>query len=103
MRNPMSARRERRQSVVAAALAMLAGLVALASIQTPVAATPANRAALSRLFGRFLARKLDNCTTCHLPLQPGKSPTSLADFPHNPFGNRLRLVGDELRRAGKKA
>ena len=37
------------------------------------------------------------------PSQAGKAPDSLADFPHNPFGARLRQVGESLRRAGRKA
>ena len=66
-------------------------------------ATPANRAALDRHFGTFLPKKLDSCTTCHLPGKTDREPTSLSEFPHNPFGNRLRLAAEELRAGGKRA
>ncbi len=70
---------------------------------TGAGATPANRIALDRYFDRYLARSLNNCTTCHLPQTTGKTPTSLADFPHNPFGHRLAVLGETLRKAGKRA
>ncbi|MSU35630.1 MAG: DUF1553 domain-containing protein [Pedosphaera sp.] len=77
---------------------LMAGLLATALL--PTEATPANKAALERHFDRFLARKLARCTTCHLPSE-AKNPKNLADFPHNPFGARLRQVGDEVRQSGK--
>ncbi len=70
----------------------------------PVAlhATPANRAALEKHYEKFLAKNLARCTTCHLPSEH-KNPESLEEFPHNPFGARLREVGkrmgaDELKK-----
>jgi len=66
-----------------------------------VSATPANRAALAKHFDKFLAGNLNRCTTCHLPSEI-KNPESLDQFPHNPFGARLRAVGKELVAAGKK-
>ncbi len=65
-----------------------------------VFATPANKAALDRHYDRFLAKELNRCTTCHLP-SANKSPQSLDEFPHNPFGARLRALGIELAKAGK--
>src|SRR5829696_4715735 len=62
--------------------------------------TPANKAAFSRHYDRFLARNLDRCTTCHLP-SANKNPESLDEFPHNPFGARLRIVGRELSQSSK--
>ncbi len=59
-------------------------------------ATPANRATLERHYDRFLSRSLARCTTCHLP-SDRKDPESLDEFPHNPFGDRLRKLGDEHR------
>src|SRR6185295_17527585 len=44
---------------------------------------------------------LNKCTTCHLSSE-NKNPESLDEFPHNPFGARLRLVGKELAAEGKK-
>ncbi len=63
-------------------------------------ATPANRAALDRHYDRFLAAGLNRCTTCHLPSE-NKTPESLDEFPHNPFGDRLRRLGEEMESAGK--
>jgi hypothetical protein len=62
--------------------------------------TPANKAALDRHYDRFLAKELNRCTTCHLP-SANKSPQNLDEFPHNPFGARLRALGIELTQAGK--
>jgi hypothetical protein len=58
-------------------------------------ATPANKAALDKHYDRFLSKNLSRCTTCHLPSE-NKVPESLDDFPHNPFGHRLRLVAKEF-------
>jgi hypothetical protein len=69
-------------------------------------ANPANRAAFSGHFGMLLPRKLDNCATCHRDSHAphaSQLPASIAEFPHNPFGDRLRALGEDLRRAGKKA
>src|SRR5215203_6086947 len=52
-------------------------------------ATPANRAAFSQHYDRFLARKLNQCTTCHQP-SARENPATLDEFPHNPFGAQLR-------------
>jgi hypothetical protein len=68
----------------------------------PTGATPANKAALERYFGKFLPARLDSCTTCHLPRKFTTLPASLAEFPHNSFGHRLALAADELRKAGKR-
>src|SRR4051812_45394452 len=65
-------------------------------------ATPANRAALGRYYDRFLPAELNRCTTCHLPSDV-KEPASLEEFPHNKFGDRLRVLGEEAEKAGKRA
>src|SRR6185503_2653794 len=52
-------------------------------------------------YDKFLTRELARCTTCHLP-SDNKAPESLDDFPHNPFGVRLRAVGKELVAVGKR-
>ena len=80
-------------------LLILAGAV----ITTPATATPANRLALEKFYGKFLPKRLNACTTCHLPAKGDKPPTSLSDFPHNAFGRRLAVLGEALRKAGKKA
>jgi len=61
-------------------------------------ATPANKAALDKHYDRFLARGLSRCTTCHLPSE-NKNPESLEEFPHNPFGDRLRAIRKDLPQA----
>jgi hypothetical protein len=63
-------------------------------------ATPANKAALEKHYDRFLARSLSRCTTCHLPSE-NKNPESLEEFPHNPFGDRLRGIRKELPQADR--
>ncbi len=60
-----------------------------------VHATPANRAALEKHYEKFLAKNLARCTTCHLPSEH-KNPESLDEFPHNPFGVRLREAGRRM-------
>src|SRR6187549_2152220 len=61
-------------------------------------ATPANKAALDKHYDRFLARSLSRCTTCHLPSE-NKNPENLEQFPHNPFGDRLRAIRKDLPQA----
>ena len=64
-------------------------------------AIPAHRAALDRHYDRFLAHPLAACTTCHKPSSI-QAPESLDEFPHNPFGNRLRELGRDRNAAGEK-
>ena len=77
---------------------VLPGIFALA---VTASATPANKAALVKHYDKFLPKALNACTTCHLP-SDNKHPETLADFPHNPFGDRLRKLGEEAAKAGKK-
>ncbi len=75
-------------------------LLTLLAVVPCLEATPANRAALVAHYDRFLAKELNRCTTCHLPSERN-DPLSLDEFPHNPFGHRLKLLGDEQAAAGK--
>jgi hypothetical protein len=75
--------------------------IALLSFAFFTKATPANKAALEKYYDKFLAKNLARCTTCHLP-SDNKNPESLDEFPHNPFGARLRAVGKQLIADGKK-
>src|SRR5215204_854290 len=68
----------------------------------PASATPANKAALGRFYDRFLPANLNRCATCHLPSEV-KDPSRLEEFPHNKFGDRLRVLGEEAEKAGKVA
>lgn len=65
--------------------------------------TPANRISLERHFGRLLAHRLDNCATCHQSSTPPSKVIDLKSFPHNLFGDRLRILGEQLRAANKKS
>ncbi len=76
-------------------------IICCAVFCSSVKATPANKRALVNYFGPFLDARLNACTTCHLP-STLKAPESLDEFPHNPFGDRLRRLGEELDSAGKK-
>ena len=73
------------------------GFIAL-SVQ--LLATPANKAALKHHYDRFMDANLARCTTCHLPSE-NKDPQSLAEFPHNPFGARLRKIRADMGADGK--
>jgi hypothetical protein len=59
---------------------------------------PAHKQALAQYFGPLLPKALHDCRTCHLPTERGQADD---DRPHNAFGQRLKAVRDELRRAGK--
>ena len=91
----MTTRLPSRRCVVTFTGALLALSVVMSS------ATPANKAALDKHYDKFLAKNLARCTTCHLPSE-NKNPESLDEFPHNPFGARLRAVGKQLVAEGKK-
>jgi hypothetical protein len=82
-----------RRFVPAAAVAALALLSA-----APAAAKPPHLKALGEHYGDFLPARLGNCSTCHQPPKGPGAPTSLADFPHNPFGKRVAAVAGELQR-----
>ena len=75
-------------------------LLAFIAIPLQVLATPANKAAIEHHYDRFLDANLARCTTCHLPSE-NKDPQSLDEFPHNPFGARLREVRPEMGANGK--
>jgi hypothetical protein len=55
---------------------------------------------LADYFGPFLAKKLNDCQTCHLPDKPGADPL-VAGKPHNPFGARLKAAKSELKKLRK--
>src|SRR5688572_12919320 len=73
------------------------GALALACCVS-ASATPENKAALDKHYDRFLSKSLSRCTTCHLPSE-NKNPESLEQFPHNPFGDRLRAIRKDLPQA----
>src|SRR6478609_8017023 len=81
-------------------LLLWGGFVAMFCAQT-IWATPANKAALVKYYGQFLPTNLNSCSTCHLPTRLDHPPENLDEFPHNPFGQRLRALGKELSQQGK--
>jgi hypothetical protein len=87
-------------------LVLAGGILAGFFLQPPAAqARPPYKKALADFLGPFLAAKLNDCRTCHLPDPPGQpsDPLTATDKPHNAFGARLKEVKRELRKAGKKA
>src|SRR5262249_19838371 len=60
-------------------------------------AKPPNKQALISYLGPYFPAKLNACTLCHLPDQPGTDAK-----PHNAFGKRLKELGIELQKAGKR-
>jgi hypothetical protein len=65
----------------------------------PAQARPPHKKALADYLGPGLARKLNDCRTCHLVPEEGADPAE--DRPHNPFGKRLKAVRSQLKKAGK--
>jgi hypothetical protein len=63
---------------------------------TVLHAKPPNKQALVAYLGPYFPAKLNSCTLCHLPDQPGSDAK-----PHNAFGKRLKELGIELQKAGK--
>jgi hypothetical protein len=80
-------------AILIASMAVIAG-------PTHVQARPAHKRALADYFGPFLAKKLNDCRTCHLPGKGG-SIVEETEKPHNAFGARLAAVKKALKRAGK--
>jgi hypothetical protein len=66
---------------------------------SPILGKPVHKKALADYFGPFLAAKLNDCRTCHLP-DKGEGGS---EKPHNPFGARLAALKAELSKAGKQS
>src|SRR5690349_17259981 len=62
-------------------------------------ARPPHRKALADYLGSHLAKKLNDCRTCHVPETADSDPD---DKPHNAFGRRLKAARVALRKEGKK-
>jgi hypothetical protein len=74
----------------------------LVSLPSAAFARPAHKKALAEYFGPFLAKRLNDCRTCHLPDPPGETSAAFPQSkPHNPFGARLKAVKKELKKLGK--
>src|SRR5260370_1464645 len=90
---------------------LLVCLIVFLCAYTPGAAwsRPSHKRALADYFGPFLAKKLNDCQTCHVPDKPSIKTSEVSETsevspvgkPHNPFGARLKAVKSELKRLGK--
>src|SRR5262245_55000369 len=80
-------------------------LFAFLLLTSTAQARPAHKKALADYLGPYLATKLNDCRTCHLPDPPGKKidPTAESDRPHNACCRRLKEVRKERRTAGLSA
>jgi hypothetical protein len=65
----------------------------------PAVARPPHKKALADFLGAGMAKKLNDCRTCHLPADEGAE--ALDARPHNAFGKRLKAVRSVLRKGGK--
>jgi len=74
----------------------------LLAFSSAAPATPANKKAAANYYGHFLPEKLASCTLCHLPSK-NSAPETLKDFPHNAFGDRLRVLGESLKKQHRDA
>jgi hypothetical protein len=66
----------------------------------PAQARPPHKKALADYLGPGMARKLNDCRTCHMVPEEGAD-ASEEDRPHNAFGKRLKAVRAQLKKAGK--
>jgi len=82
-------------------LSLFLGL-AVCVLPSSAKATPANKQAFSRYFGKYLPRGLDSCAVCHVRAEANGA-ESLDEFPHNSFGNRLAAAADQLAKEGRKS
>jgi hypothetical protein len=78
---------------------VISSAACLSTIGLPALARPPHKKALADYLGPGLARRLNDCRTCHLPLDEGAD--SEEARPHNPFGKRLKMVRSQLRKSGK--
>ncbi|WP_395094187.1 DUF1501 domain-containing protein [Armatimonas sp.] len=83
-----------KRAILVATITALCGAMA--------SATPANKAALGVRYGRFLPARLDACSTCHQSAPGTKPGVTLDEFPHNPFGARLKAIAVQLRQSGQR-
>ena len=72
-------------------------LMLCTSITPPAQANPANRRAFVRYFGSYLSKNLNSCSTCHVRAHADGA-ESLEDFPHNSFGNQLKIAEEKLHK-----
>jgi hypothetical protein len=69
--------------------------------EMPALARPPYKKALADYLGPDLSKKVNDCRTCHVPVEEGAD--ALEARPHNAFGKRLKAVRSELKKAGKSS
>jgi len=72
------------------------------TLTTPAWGNPGNRQAFIRYYGKYLSQDLHSCKTCHVS-DHAEGAESLEDFPHNAFGNQLRVEADKLLEENREA
>ena len=80
---------------------IVAGSLLLLLIPQTASATPANRQALLRYLGPFQSEQVESCAVCHVRAKPDGA-ESLDEFPHNAFGDRLCILGEEKSDAAEE-
>jgi hypothetical protein len=85
-------------TLAAIALALWASLAV-----TPARAVPAHKHSLKKHYGQHLSAALHQCTTCHQRQDEAADPSAFDPDapPHNPFGTRLRELGESLEAANQ--
>lgn len=73
---------------------LVACLVLLSSAGS-ACANPANQAATWQHFGKLIPERLQSCALCHVGAE-GDEAADLDEFPHNSFGNAMRIAGQQL-------
>ena len=73
---------------------LLLAIASLAIATSPASATRINKARTARYLGSHLPLRLNNCQLCHTSAN-AHGAQSLDEFPHNPFGDRLRQLTND--------
>ncbi len=74
----------------------------LLAMQPALQARPRFKENLKKHYGDLLAHSLQDCTTCHLAkAQVADAAVFETKPPHNPFGARLKALGEELKAHGE--
>jgi Protein of unknown function (DUF1553)/Protein of unknown function (DUF1549) len=81
------------------AIVVLVSACSLGTSGVSALARPPHKKALADYLGPGVARKVNDCRTCHLPAEEGTDAFEVR--PHNPFGKRLKIVRSQLKDGGK--
>ncbi len=83
-------------------LAAVAAAIGVACLALPVEARPPYRQSLKKVYGNRLAAAVHQCATCHLTREEADAPEEFDPEypPHNMFGERLRILGEQALGGG---